>query len=56
VTADKDGNYRVALPPGDYVLDARGRRPQGIRARPKEFTIISKQTVRVDFDVDTGIR
>jgi len=21
VTADKDGNYRVALPPGDYVLD-----------------------------------
>jgi len=21
VTAERDGNYRVALPPGDYILD-----------------------------------
>src|SRR5215471_8897931 len=25
VTADKDGNYRVALPPGDYILDVQRR-------------------------------
>jgi hypothetical protein len=56
VTADKDGNYRVSLPPGDYVLDAKGRAPKGIRAKPKPFTIVSQQTVRVDFDLDTGIR
>lgn len=56
VTADKDGNYRVSLPPGDYVLDAKGRAPKRIRAKPKKFTVISNQTVRVDFDLDTGIR
>ena len=56
VIADKDGNYRVSLPPGDYVLDAKGRKPKGIRAKPKPFTIVSQRTVRVDFDLDTGIR
>ena len=56
VTADKDGNFLVALPPGDYVLDAKGRAPQRIRAKPKAFMVISNQTVRVDFDLDTGIR
>ena len=33
VTADENGNYRVALPPGDYVLDVQGRPTQGPRAR-----------------------
>jgi hypothetical protein len=56
VTADKDGNYRVSLPPGDYVLDAKGRAPKRVRTKPKSFTIISSQTVRVDLDLDTGIR
>jgi hypothetical protein len=28
-TADGNGNYRVALPPGDYVLDVQGRKPKG---------------------------
>jgi hypothetical protein len=56
VTADRDGNYRVSLPAGDYVLDAKGRAPKRVRARPKTFTIVSGQTVRVDFDLDTGVR
>jgi hypothetical protein len=56
VIADKNGNYRVSLPAGDYVLDAKGRAPKRIRAKPKPFTVISNQTVRVDFDLDTGIR
>lgn len=56
VTADTDGNYRVSLPPGDYVLDVKGRRPGGIRAKPQSFTVVSSQTVRVDMDIDTGIR
>ena len=54
--ADKDGNYRVSLPPGDYVLDAKGRAPGRVRAKRKTFTVITKQTVRVDFGLDTGIR
>lgn len=56
MTADKDGNYRVALPPGDYVLDAKGRAPGHVRATPQRFSVVSNQTVHVDFDLDTGIR
>jgi hypothetical protein len=56
VTADKEGHYRVSLPPGDYVLDAKGRAPKRVRAKPQRFTVISNQTVRVDFELDTGIR
>ncbi len=57
VTADENGKYRVALPPGDYILDVKGRQPKGhVRAKPQRFTVISNQVARVDMDIDTGIR
>ena len=56
MTADGNGNYRVALPPGEYVLDVAGRRPGHVRARPQSFTVVSSQTVRVDMNIDTGVR
>jgi hypothetical protein len=56
VTADGNGNYHVALPPGDYVLDVKGRVRGHLRAKPQRFTVVSNQTVRVDMDIDTGIR
>jgi hypothetical protein len=57
VTADENGKYRLALPPGDYILDVQGRQPKGhVRAKPQRFTVASNQTVRVDMNVDTGIR
>jgi hypothetical protein len=57
VTADANGNYRLALPPGDYILDVQGRPPKGhLRAKPQPFTIASNQIARVDMDIDTGIR
>ena len=57
VIADKNGHYRVALPPGDYVLDVQGRRPKGhLRAKPQPFTMVSNQIVQVDMNVDTGVR
>ncbi len=56
MTADKNGNYRVGLPPGDYVLDVRGRAPGHLRAKPQPFTVISNQTIRVDLVIDTGVR
>jgi hypothetical protein len=56
VTADQDGNFRVALPPGDYVLDAKGRAPGHVRATPERFSVVSNQTVHVDFELDTGVR
>ena len=56
VTADMNGNYRVTLPPGNYVLDVQGRAPGHVRAKPQLFTVVSNQTLRVDMDIDTGIR
>jgi hypothetical protein len=56
VTADENGNYRTALPPGDYVLDVQGRARGHVRARPRRFTVVSNQTVRVDMNIDTGVR
>ena len=57
VTAHGDGSYRLALPPGDYILDVQGRPPKGhVRAKPQRFKVVSNQTVRVDMDIDTGVR
>jgi hypothetical protein len=57
VTADEHGNYRVALPPGDYILDVQGRIRRGrMRAKPQSFKVVSNQTVHVDMNVDTGVR
>ena len=56
VTADRNGNYRVLLPPGDYVLDVQGRAHKHVRGKPQFFTVVSNHTVLVDMDIDTGIR
>jgi hypothetical protein len=56
VTPDENGKYRIALPPGAYVLDVQDRQRKHVRAKPQPFTIVSNQTVRVDMDIDTGIR
>jgi hypothetical protein len=56
VTADENGNYRIALPRGDYVLDVQNRRRRHARVTPQPFTIVENQTVRVDMAIDTGVR
>jgi hypothetical protein len=57
ITADGTGKYRVALPPGDYILDVQGRPPKGhVRAKPQPFSVVSKQTVHVDMNVVIGFR
>jgi hypothetical protein len=56
VTADGNGNYRTALPPGDYVLDVKRRAQGHVRAKPQRFTVVSNQIVRVDVNIDTGVR
>ena len=57
VTADENGNYRTALPPGDYIFDVHGRMPKGhVRGTPQPFTVTSGQTTHLDMNIDTGIR
>jgi hypothetical protein len=58
-TADKSGNYRVALPPGAYILALRERSgeegaAERIHANPQPFTVVSNQTVRVDMTILIG--
>ena len=55
VTADGQGNYRVPLPPGNYVLDVQDRVPKRVRARPQPFTVVSNQIARVDMNVVIGL-
>jgi hypothetical protein len=57
LTADKSGNYRVALPPGAYILHAQERaeeRVERIHANSQPFTVVSNQTVRVDLTIFIG--
>lgn len=54
--ADAKGKYCIALPPGAYVLDVQDRLRKHVRAKPQPFTVVSNQTVRVNMDMDTGIR
>jgi hypothetical protein len=54
VTVDQRGNYRVALPPGNYVLDIQDRVAKHIRAAPRPFTVVSNQTVQVDMVILSG--
>jgi hypothetical protein len=56
VTADENGNYRVALPPGNYILDVQDRAAKRLRAKPQPFSIVSDQTVHVDMNVIIGFR
>jgi hypothetical protein len=56
ITADANGNFRVSLPPGNYVLDVQDRKRRHVRAKPQRFTVVSNQTIHIDMDIDTGIR
>lgn len=58
-TADKSGNYRVALPPGAYTLalqerSGEERAAERIHANPQPFAVASNQTVRIDMTVFIG--
>jgi hypothetical protein len=53
ITADRNGDYRAVLPPGEYVLVAQNRARKHMSAKPQRFTVVSNQTVRVDMQIDT---
>ena len=58
VNVRPDGTYRLALAPDTYVvaLARTGIRIGRARDLPKTITIASDQTVRLDIDIDTGMR
>jgi len=59
LTTDAEGDYRVALPPGDYILevqalDGEERTATHTHTTPQPFTIAPNQTVHVDMTVFAG--
>jgi hypothetical protein len=59
LTVDKSGNYRIALPPGAYILGvqerpAEERAAERIHATRQPFTVVADQTVRVDMTIFIG--
>jgi hypothetical protein len=54
ITADRNGNYRVTLPPGAYILDVQDRAARRLRAKTQPFTVVSNQTVHIDMSIITG--
>lgn len=56
VAVDRNGNYRVELQPGDYILEVHGPDSKATRVKSRLFSIVSGQTTHVDLNIDTGIR
>src|SRR4029077_741357 len=40
LTADEEGNYRIALPPGAYILDVQDRAAKRLRGRPQPVAVV----------------
>ncbi len=56
VSIDCDWRYRTELAPGFYVIDISQTGVDHSFEVPAEIEIQSSLTVRVDIDIDTGIR
>lgn len=55
VSLDQNGNYRLELSPGDYLVDIVPG--AGIaKSVPKAVIIQAGQTAKLNFDLDTGVR
>lgn len=56
ISLDEDGYYRTDLNPGYYVVDINRLGIDSSSAVPKEVGIEAGQIIRLDIDIDTGIR
>lgn len=53
---DRSGNYRAELPAGEYVIDINRSGIDSANGLPRIIVIETGQTLRIDIDIDTGIR
>ena len=53
VPVDGEGRFRVALPPGDYLLDQK--QPTRFRFTARPFTMVAGKTVHLDLEVVSRI-
>ena len=55
ITADEKGQYRIPLPPGDYLLELKMRVLKRVETQLRPFTVVSQQLVRVDMEIVAGL-
>lgn len=51
VTVDENGDYRIPLPPGDYLLEIKSRVRKRMETQQRPFTVVSQRTTRVDMEL-----
>jgi len=56
VKINPDGTYRVELEPGTYLVNIARTGIDRAGGLPKTIVIESNRTVRLDIEIDTGIR
>ncbi|MBI4334371.1 MAG: hypothetical protein HY673_24215 [Chloroflexi bacterium] len=56
VDQSSTGRYSVRLAPGDYTIDINRAGIDRAREVPRKVAVRSGETVRVDINIDTGIR
>jgi hypothetical protein len=56
VQIDGQGNYRVELAVGTYVVDINHAGIDMAKELPKTVELVASQTTRLDVEIDTGIR
>jgi hypothetical protein len=57
VNSDRNGRYRLALPPGFYAVKTGHARTVAVRPiKPRAVHVRNGRWDRIDFFVDTGIR
>lgn len=56
VTSGADGNFQIALAPGDYVIQPTAGDGGLPSALPQGVTVAPDQFIDVEIDYDTGIR
>ena len=56
VQIDSQGNYRVELPVGSFVVDINHVGVDMAKELPRAVEIVAGQVTRLDVDIDTGIR
>ncbi len=56
VRIDAQGNYRVVLPAGTYVLDVIQRGPEHGVDLPRAVAVAPGEVTRLDVEIDTGLR
>lgn len=53
---DSNGNYRIELPEGNYMISLENHRVVGHSSLPVQVTIKHSEMTELNIDIDTGIR